>query len=104
VRDTYLVCAGRAVSLSEHISDVETFARGYATRCGLGEWLAEHVARAARKRARERSAYPSGGYFHAIQSVAMREGQKVALAEWLKKSDAARAFQGFGIVVVAVEA
>jgi CRISPR-associated endonuclease/helicase Cas3 len=37
-------CAGRAVSLSEHSADVETFAREYATRCGLGSWLAEHVA------------------------------------------------------------
>jgi CRISPR-associated endonuclease/helicase Cas3 len=40
-------CAGRAVSLSEHSADVETFAREYATRCGLGAWLAEHVALAA---------------------------------------------------------
>ncbi len=40
-------CAGRAVSLSEHSADVETFAREYATRCGLGTWLAEHVALAA---------------------------------------------------------
>ncbi len=39
--------AGRAVSLAEHIADVETFAREYATRCGLGTWLAEHVAIAA---------------------------------------------------------
>lgn len=37
-------CAGRAVKLSEHSADVETFAREYATRCGLGAWLAEHVA------------------------------------------------------------
>lgn len=40
-------CAGRAVALSEHSADVETFARDYATRCGLGAWLAEHVALAA---------------------------------------------------------
>ncbi len=39
--------AGRAVSLSEHSSDVETFAREYATHCGLGSWLAEHIAIAA---------------------------------------------------------
>lgn len=39
--------AGRAVLLSEHSADVEEFARGYATRCGLGAWLAEHVALAA---------------------------------------------------------
>lgn len=126
-------CAGRAVSLSEHISDVETFARGYATSCGLGEWLAEHIAlagwlhdigkadrrfqlmlrggseielfkdetpwaksamppgaRAARKLARERSGYPSGGYFHAVQSVAMLDGQEAALAEWLGKRDSTR--------------
>lgn len=40
-------CAGRAVALSVHSDDVETFAREYATRCGLGTWLAEHVALAA---------------------------------------------------------
>ncbi len=40
-------CAGRAVSLSVHSADVETFAREYATRCGLGAWLTEHVALAA---------------------------------------------------------
>lgn len=39
--------AGRAVSLAEHSNDVEAFAREYATRCGLGPWLAEHVALAA---------------------------------------------------------
>lgn len=39
--------AGRAISLSEHCADVETFAREYATRCGLGARLAEHVALAA---------------------------------------------------------
>ncbi len=126
-------CAGRAVSLSEHSRDVETFAREYAMRCGLGDWLAEHVAlaawlhdigkadrrfqimlrggseieyfrdetpwaksamplgaRAARKLARERSGYPSGGYFHAIQSVAMLDGQKTLLAKWLKKRDSTR--------------
>jgi CRISPR-associated endonuclease/helicase Cas3 len=38
---------GRAVSLSEHSSHVEAFAREYATRCGLGSWLAEQVALAA---------------------------------------------------------
>ncbi len=38
---------GRAVSLAEHSADVETFAREYAMRCGLGSWLAEHVAIAA---------------------------------------------------------
>lgn len=40
-------CAGRAVSLSEHSADVETFAREYARRCGLDAWLTEHVALAA---------------------------------------------------------
>jgi CRISPR-associated endonuclease/helicase Cas3 len=123
-------CAGRAVSLSEHSADVETFAREYATRCGLGARLAEHVAlaawlhdigkadrrfqvmlrggseieyfkdetqwaksamspgaRAARKLARKRSGYPGGGYFHAVQSVAMLDGQRTALAGWLKKRD-----------------
>lgn len=126
-------CAGRAVSLSEHIGDVETLARGYARSCGLGEWLAEHVAlaawlhdigkadrrfqvmlrggseieyfkdetpwaksamppgaRAARKLARERSGYPSGGYFHAVQSVMMLDGHKGALAKWLKKGDSTK--------------
>lgn len=39
--------AGRAVSLAEHSADVETFAREYATGCGLGTWLAEHIAMAA---------------------------------------------------------
>lgn len=39
--------AGRAVSLAEHSADVETFAREYAMRCGLGRWLAEHLAIAA---------------------------------------------------------
>ncbi len=39
--------AGRAVSLAEHSADVEAFAREYATRCGLGTALAEHVAIAA---------------------------------------------------------
>jgi CRISPR-associated endonuclease/helicase Cas3 len=126
-------CAGRAVPLSEHSGDVETFAREYATRCGLGDWLAEHVAlaawlhdigkadsrfqvmlrggseieyfkdetpwaksamprgaRAARKLARERSGYPSGGYFHAVHSVAMLEGHEALLAEWLRNVDCAR--------------
>ena len=36
--------AGRVVSLAEHCSDVEALARDYARRCGLGAWLAEHVA------------------------------------------------------------
>jgi CRISPR-associated endonuclease/helicase Cas3 len=40
-------CAGRAVELSEHSADVETFAREYASRCGLGAWLTEHIALAA---------------------------------------------------------
>jgi CRISPR-associated endonuclease/helicase Cas3 len=126
-------CAGRAVSLSEHSSDVEALAREYATRCGLGEWLTEHVAlaawlhdigkadrrfqvmlrggseieyfkdetlwaksamppgaRAARKLARERSRYPGGGYFHAVQSVAMLDGQKALLADWLRNGDPTR--------------
>jgi CRISPR-associated endonuclease/helicase Cas3 len=39
--------AGRAVSLAEHSADVETFAREYATHCGIGTGLAEHVAIAA---------------------------------------------------------
>jgi CRISPR-associated endonuclease/helicase Cas3 len=39
--------AGRAVSLAEHSADVEMFAREYATRCGLGAELSEHVALAA---------------------------------------------------------
>lgn len=39
--------AGRAVSLAVHSSDVETCARQYAIRCGLGSWIAEHVALAA---------------------------------------------------------
>lgn len=38
---------GRAVSLAEHSAAVENLARGYALRCGLGSWLAEHVALAA---------------------------------------------------------
>lgn len=38
---------GRVISLSEHSADVETFAREYANRCGLGTWLSEHVALAA---------------------------------------------------------
>lgn len=39
--------AGRAVSLAEHSNDVELFARDYATNCGLGPRLAEHIALAA---------------------------------------------------------
>lgn len=124
-------CAGRAISLSVHSNDVETFAREYAIRCGLGTWLAEHVALAAwlhdigkadqrfqlmlrggseveyfkdetlwaksamppgakaeRKLAREKSGYPGGGYLHAVQSVAMLQGQLAALKERLQKADA----------------
>jgi CRISPR-associated endonuclease/helicase Cas3 len=40
-------CAGRSVELSAHCADVETLAREYATRCGLGAWLSEHIALAA---------------------------------------------------------
>lgn len=126
-------CAGRAVSLSEHSLDVESLARDYAERCGLGPWLAAHVAlaawlhdvgkadrrfqimlrggseieyfkdetpwaksamppgaHAARKLARERSGYPSGGYFHAVQSVAMLDGHHAALTEWLKRDESTR--------------
>lgn len=126
-------CAGRAVSLSVHSKDVETFAREYATRCGLGTWLAEHVAlaawlhdigkadrrfqlmlrggseveyfkdetpwaksamppgaRAQRKLAREKSGYPGGGYLHAVQSVAMLQGQLAALKERLQIVDAGK--------------
>lgn len=39
--------AGRAISLADHSADVEMFAREYAWSCGLGPWLAEHVAFAA---------------------------------------------------------
>ncbi len=124
-------CVGRAVSLAEHCGDVEMFAREFATRCGLGEWLTEHVAlaawlhdigkadrrfqimlrggseieyfkdetpwaksamapgaRAARKLARERSGYPSGGYFHAVQSVAMLDGKEAVLSERLQNCNA----------------
>ncbi len=124
-------CVGRAVSLAEHCSDVEMFAREFAARCGLGEWLTEHIAlaawlhdigkadrrfqvmlrggseieyfkdetpwaksamapgaRAARKLACERSGYPSGGYFHAVQSVAMLDGKEAVLAERLKNCNA----------------
>jgi len=45
VEDSF--CAGRAVTLSEHSANVETFAREYAARCGLGAWLTEHIALAA---------------------------------------------------------
>jgi CRISPR-associated endonuclease/helicase Cas3 len=124
-------CAGRAVPLAEHCSDVEMFAREFATRCGLGEWLTEHIALAAwlhdigkadrrfqvmlrcgseieyfkdetpwaksamppgahavRKLARDRSGYPSNGYFHALQSVAMLDGKKAVLAERLMSCNA----------------
>jgi CRISPR-associated endonuclease/helicase Cas3 len=37
----------RSVTLSEHSRDVESFARKYATRSGLGPWLTEHLACAA---------------------------------------------------------
>jgi CRISPR-associated endonuclease/helicase Cas3 len=124
-------CAGRKVPLAEHCSDVEMFAREFATRCGLGEWLTEHIAlaawlhdigkadrrfqvmlrggseieyfkdetpwaksamppgaHAARKLARDRSGYPSGGYFHALQSVAMLDSKKAVFAERLMSCNA----------------
>lgn len=124
-------CARRAISLAEHCQNVEKLAREFATRCGLGEGLTEHIAlaawlhdigkadrrfqlmlrggseieyfkdrtlwaksamapgaRAARKLARERSGYPSGGYFHAIQSVAMLDGKEAVLADRLKNCNA----------------
>ncbi|MDX2087281.1 MAG: type I-U CRISPR-associated helicase/endonuclease Cas3 [Kofleriaceae bacterium] len=124
-------CAGRAVELSEHSADVENFAREYATRCGLGAWLSEHIALAAwlhdigkadrrfqlmlrggseielfkdetpwaksamspgareqRRIARLRSGYPGGGYLHAVQSVAMLQGQLDGLKAHLQKIDA----------------
>ncbi len=127
----YSSCAGRAVKLSEHSADVETFAREYAVRCGLGAWLTEHIALAAwlhdigkadrrfqlmlrggseielfkddtpwaksamspgareqRRIARLRSGYPGGGYLHAVQSVAMLQGQLDALKAHLQKVDA----------------
>ncbi len=40
-------CAGRAVTLAEHSAHVQALARHYATRCGLGPWLTEHIALAA---------------------------------------------------------
>lgn len=126
-------CAGRAVKLSEHSADVETFARDYAKRCGLDAWLAEHIALAAwlhdigkadrrfqlmlrggseielfkdetpraksamppgareqRRLARQRSGYPGGGYLHAVQSVAMLQGQPDDLRKCLQKVDAAK--------------
>lgn len=39
--------AGRKVLLAEHSANVERFAREFAARCGLGTWLAEHIALAA---------------------------------------------------------
>jgi len=39
--------AGRAISLCEHCADVEKVARSYAEQCGLGPWLATHLALAA---------------------------------------------------------
>jgi CRISPR-associated endonuclease/helicase Cas3 len=41
-------------------------------------------ARAARKLARDRSGYPSGGYLHAVQSVAMLDGKESLMAKMLK--------------------
>lgn len=38
---------GRSITLADHSSRVEEFAREYAMRCGLGEWFAEHLAMAA---------------------------------------------------------
>lgn len=38
---------GRAVPLAEHSIRVEKFAREYALGCGVGGWLAEHIALAA---------------------------------------------------------
>jgi CRISPR-associated endonuclease/helicase Cas3 len=124
--------AGRAVSLAEHSADVETFAREYATRCGLGAGLAEHVAiaawlhdigkadrrfqlmlrggseieffkdetpwaksamppgaRAAHRRAQEKSGYPRGTR-HEVQSLAMLQGQLEVIKEGLKKADATK--------------
>jgi CRISPR-associated endonuclease/helicase Cas3 len=124
--------AGRAVSLAEHSADVETFAHEYATRCGLGTGLVEHVAlaawlhdigktdrrfqlmlrggseieyfkdetpwakskmppgaREAHRLAQNRSGYPRGAR-HEVQSLAMLDGQKVALTERLKKRDSTK--------------
>lgn len=39
--------AGRSVSLARHSADVESVAREYALRCGLGPTLAQHLAMAA---------------------------------------------------------
>lgn len=120
-------CVGRSVLLSDHCRNVEAFAREFATHCGLGEWLTEHIAfaawlhdigkadrrfqvmlrggseieyfkdetpwaksamppgaRAARKLACDRSGYPSGGHYHAIQSVAMLVGKEMDLRDRLK--------------------
>jgi CRISPR-associated endonuclease/helicase Cas3 len=46
--------------------------------------------RAARQLARERSGYPSGGHFHALQSVGMLDGNEDVLAERLKRLDPER--------------
>ncbi|MCC7170916.1 MAG: type I-U CRISPR-associated helicase/endonuclease Cas3 [Planctomycetes bacterium] len=124
-------CAGRAVTLRVHSTDVEMYAREFATRCGLGSWLTEHIALAAwlhdigkadrrfqlmlrggseieffkdetpwakspiprgakelRRLARQRSGYPGGGYLHAVQSVAMLQGQLDALKSRLLRIDA----------------
>ena len=126
-------CAGRSVTLSEHCADVETLAREYGMRCGLGEWLSEHIALAAwlhdvgkadrrfqlmlrggseielfkdetlwakstmspgareqRRIARLKSGYPGRGHLHAVQSVAMLQGQLDALRARLRRVDADR--------------
>jgi CRISPR-associated endonuclease/helicase Cas3 len=126
-------CAGLAITLSEHSADVEAFAREYATRCGLGTWLTEHIALAAwlhdigkadrrfqlllrggseielfkdetlwakspmspgaqeqRRVARLRSGYPSGGYLHAVQSVAMLNARLDDLRKCLQKVDTSK--------------
>jgi CRISPR-associated endonuclease/helicase Cas3 len=120
-------CVGRAVPLADHCRNVESFAREFATLCGLGKWLTEHIAfaawlhdigkadrrfqimlrggseieyfkdetllaksampsgaRAARKLARDRSGYPSGGHYHAVQSVAMVSSLASVLADRLR--------------------
>ncbi|MFN7972072.1 MAG: type I-U CRISPR-associated helicase/endonuclease Cas3 [Acidobacteriota bacterium] len=124
--------AGRAIKLSEHSADVEAFAREYAMRCGLGSWLAEHIAlaawlhdigkadrrfqimlrggseidyfkdetpwaksamppgaREAHRLAQKRSGYPRGAR-HELQSLAMLDGRKAALAGRLKKFDSTK--------------
>jgi CRISPR-associated endonuclease/helicase Cas3 len=126
-------CAGRAVSLSEHSADVETFAREYATRCGLGggspstsrsprgcttsarpivaskscfvAGVRSSTSRTKRRGPNRRcpqeraqhaswpasvAATRAAATSHAVQSVAMLDGQKAVLVEWLKKGDATR--------------